>query len=1132
MTVCPGAHLTQPVGTSGPPSIQSVLENLLVFKDEPLFGPKESFDPGSDTFNHAAFAETLLRLIRRNDPPLTIGLFGSWGIGKSTILNILSKNIERSDGSKLKFIYFNAWKYSGDSFRRQFLIEVARQIYGGEHEEVNRLQELNYSAVLKRSHRGTLIQSIAQVFRDAFETKIAFRGTAVVRFLMGCMSLLLMVCISAAISLKSPIVSVTLLVTGVPAVFLWFSRIKFEELFVFQEAPIYDPKLIFPEQFEDEFRALVKREALEGRRLVIAIDDIDRCEASVIKDILISTKNFIGDQNCFFIVPCDDRTVVDVFTEPRQKVGYRDESLRKYFNVGLRIPPITSTDLIDFANQVARRMKIPDGVVQVAVLANCRDARKMKHFLNSFALKYQIAKAREAARQMPRIVDENLLELAKAVLIEDAYPDLFAKIVENPRICLLLESAVSVSLGENEKNELMALGLSQWSTEFPGLKGILETTRYIHMTHASVFFSLKSPNQEVRIPRGTEFTTAVIEGNTSVLDDIVREIVDPESKTATADLLVDLLRQGRDRFLHRSISAALRLYTKPAFFAPQDRRRLAECLTYSVCFTDSVGILKQSSAELLPCARDVGSERFSEILDKYLRDIRGLGTFAPPEDFGLIISDLYPIEKTRRELANAVNGKSASWCTRSEGIEFISRVVTPPGIEAADVIPSDSVVQTILSHMAPQESETSINKLKLQIISSHWKVEYAKVLVPFFEQILHQTQNVTTYTPEIGLLVDSIVANKPLLEAPETLALWPPMRNVYNRLTDPKGKFEMAKAVFVFAVRLSDAANRSAARTFVLEIWKVMTDSELRAFLTFAESIDSPETEELIMEGVGQEHVTLGQELHSPTDRTFARVIFCLENENRLRSQEFQSTVIRSLDSNNDDVLGAWLQFIQKNLSGFGSDFPSRLVFRGLDLVASDPGRPVRQALLLEAIARNLGLLSIEDRKATLVKYFSILKDSQLATRNIVASALSSIRSALSETLELRILIANAIDDLSRDVATAQLPQYRSVLTEFLKQSDLLGEHQWKEIARLSQRLMSQQEMSLQELGLALVENMPALPKDDEENIIHLLIAFSSPTSGLRERSKCELERLSLGDLDVAAKGEIDSWRKREETIS
>ena len=70
--------MTQPVGTSGPPSIQSVLENLLVFKDEPLFGPKESFDPGSDTFNHAAFAETLLRLIRRMSR-VTIGLFGSLG---------------------------------------------------------------------------------------------------------------------------------------------------------------------------------------------------------------------------------------------------------------------------------------------------------------------------------------------------------------------------------------------------------------------------------------------------------------------------------------------------------------------------------------------------------------------------------------------------------------------------------------------------------------------------------------------------------------------------------------------------------------------------------------------------------------------------------------------------------------------------------------------------------------------------------------------------------------------------------------------------------------------------------------------------------------------------------------------
>jgi hypothetical protein len=104
--------------------------------------------------------------------------------------------------------------------------------------------------------------------------------------------------------------------------------------------------------------------------VIIAIDDIDRCEASLIKDILISTKNFIGKENCFFIVPCDDRTVVEVFGDPKQKAGYRDESPKKYFNVGLRIPPITSTDLVDFANQVARRMKIPDGVVQVAVIAS------------------------------------------------------------------------------------------------------------------------------------------------------------------------------------------------------------------------------------------------------------------------------------------------------------------------------------------------------------------------------------------------------------------------------------------------------------------------------------------------------------------------------------------------------------------------------------------------------------------------------------------------------------------------------------------------------------------------------------------------------------------------------------------
>ena len=47
--------------------------------------------------------------------PMTIGLFGSWGAGKTTYLSYLSEILENStyDNEPYEVIYFNAWKYAG-----------------------------------------------------------------------------------------------------------------------------------------------------------------------------------------------------------------------------------------------------------------------------------------------------------------------------------------------------------------------------------------------------------------------------------------------------------------------------------------------------------------------------------------------------------------------------------------------------------------------------------------------------------------------------------------------------------------------------------------------------------------------------------------------------------------------------------------------------------------------------------------------------------------------------------------------------------------------------------------------------------------------------------------------------------
>jgi KAP family P-loop domain len=43
--------------------------------------------------------------------PMTIGVFGGWGAGKTTFLALLSRELEANE--KAKVLYFNAWKYAG-----------------------------------------------------------------------------------------------------------------------------------------------------------------------------------------------------------------------------------------------------------------------------------------------------------------------------------------------------------------------------------------------------------------------------------------------------------------------------------------------------------------------------------------------------------------------------------------------------------------------------------------------------------------------------------------------------------------------------------------------------------------------------------------------------------------------------------------------------------------------------------------------------------------------------------------------------------------------------------------------------------------------------------------------------------
>lgn len=84
-----------------------------------------------DLLNFKVVADTAAQMIRDgNGQPVSIGVSGSWGVGKSSLVQMIGESLKSLDGGKnYIFINFNAWLYQGyDDARMALLQKVADKI--------------------------------------------------------------------------------------------------------------------------------------------------------------------------------------------------------------------------------------------------------------------------------------------------------------------------------------------------------------------------------------------------------------------------------------------------------------------------------------------------------------------------------------------------------------------------------------------------------------------------------------------------------------------------------------------------------------------------------------------------------------------------------------------------------------------------------------------------------------------------------------------------------------------------------------------------------------------------------------------------------------------------------------------
>ena len=88
--------------------------------------------PDEDEFGYSWFAERLANAVLSTPSPegLVIGLNGSWGCGKSTILNFVKHNLSQALKEKsLVLIHFNPWWFSNcEQLATQFLLQFSNDV--------------------------------------------------------------------------------------------------------------------------------------------------------------------------------------------------------------------------------------------------------------------------------------------------------------------------------------------------------------------------------------------------------------------------------------------------------------------------------------------------------------------------------------------------------------------------------------------------------------------------------------------------------------------------------------------------------------------------------------------------------------------------------------------------------------------------------------------------------------------------------------------------------------------------------------------------------------------------------------------------------------------------------------------
>lgn len=331
-----------------------------------------------DLLNVQHLVSAVLRVVADDRlDPVTVGVYGDWGSGKSSVIRLVRQQIAADPA--LLCVYFNGWRFEGyEDAKAALAATILEEIEREANEEKGKLRRVKDSvtdAVKKVWGKIDKLRAGRQLLGMGVNAGLAAGGIAL-----------------GASAVGAPVVAGAVGLAALASVLKDAKQLDgaaVAEILVRQQeatAAAQREMHVSIRDFHREFAKLV--ETLRVKRLVVIVDDLDRCLPPSVIETLEAIRLFLAAPKTAFVIAADEALIREAVTHrfpepesdaiapqaarPRAAIGAR--YLEKLIQVPIRVPPLSRSDLHGYLNLLFAEQREADANSFAALCERVRAA--------------------------------------------------------------------------------------------------------------------------------------------------------------------------------------------------------------------------------------------------------------------------------------------------------------------------------------------------------------------------------------------------------------------------------------------------------------------------------------------------------------------------------------------------------------------------------------------------------------------------------------------------------------------------------------------------------------------------------------------------------------------------------------